>query len=158
MYRYVSHASSSPHIKIHLTCPFFINVQSVLYEPNPLLPSLLLCYLLNQCVEQEAALVFNDTNSNIDNTSAASSDISNTMATNSGVDGVFVDYLARTVDAAAAASSQLLHNRHNHVDRNSSINKDNHNYQDDGIEEDAPSPELSRKVGSNLFLFSSQHR
>jgi len=73
---------------------------------------------------------------------------------------VFVNYLAHTVDAAAAAAETFnpFRNHHNHGDRNNSINEDNHNYQDDGRKEDTPSPELSRKVWSDCFLlFTTQH-
>ena len=88
--------------------------------------------LRRQYVEQEAALSFKHTDANIDTI----------MPANNGVDGVFVDYLARTVEAATAS----YHPLHNRIDRNSSNNNDNHVHQDDNGREKAPSPELSRKV------------
>ena len=70
----------------------------------------------------------------------------------SSVDGVFVDYLARTVDADA--SSYLASSRNNHVNRNSSMNNDDRDYQESGNdnEVEAGSPELNRKVQTTTFL------
>lgn len=69
------------------------------------------------------------------------------MATESGVDGVFMDYLARTVDTA----SHRLHNHHSHINRNSSNSSNNNDDREqefdiDKNEVEASSPELSRKV------------
>ena len=100
---------------------------------------------------QEAAL--NVTVTNIDSNSGTSTSTSAADGSyTSSVDGVFVDYLARTVDADA--SSYLMSSRNNHINRNSSMNNDDRDYQESGNdnEVEAGSPELNRKVQTTTFL------